>query len=122
MEEVQNQDLSRDSKYPGDPYAIKDAIKHIYEAHAERLSKESRENCARAKDIEEGKHQSPRALDMFTGGGSIPLEALRSGCDAYAAELTPVAVIIELVTLVYPTEIRQKAWWMKLENVSKMGD
>ena len=39
---------------------------------------------------------------MFAGGGAIPLEVLRLGCEAYALELNPVAHIIELCTLVYP--------------------
>src|SRR6266404_5397294 len=46
--------------------------------------------------------QPPLVLDMFAGGGSIPLEALRLGCESYAVELNPVAHIIELCTLVYP--------------------
>jgi adenine-specific DNA methylase len=53
-------------------------------------------------DIVEGRAPRPRVLDMFAGGGSIPLEALRLGCEAYALELNPVAHIIELCTLVYP--------------------
>src|SRR5207249_1720210 len=36
----------------------------------------------------EGK--APRVLDFFAGGGSIPLEALRLGCETYAVELNPV--------------------------------
>ena len=39
---------------------------------------------------------------MFAGGGAIPLEALRLGCEAHALDLNPVAHIIELCTLVYP--------------------
>jgi putative DNA methylase len=39
---------------------------------------------------------------MFAGGGAIPLEALRLGCEASALDLNPVAHIIELCTLVYP--------------------
>ena len=54
------------------------------------------------KDIEAGRAPRPRVLDMFAGGGSIPLEALRLGCEAYALDLNPVAHIIELCTLVYP--------------------
>ncbi|HRZ89709.1 MAG TPA: hypothetical protein P5117_09530, partial [Spirochaetia bacterium] len=38
----------------------------------------------------------------FAGGGAIPLEALRLGCEAYALDLNPVAHIIQLCTLVYP--------------------
>jgi putative DNA methylase len=35
---------------------------------------------------------SPIVADPFAGGGSIPLEALRLGCDSFAGELNPVAV------------------------------
>src|SRR5207249_4712102 len=53
-------------------------------------------------DIIAGRAPRPRVLDMFAGGGSIPLEALRLGCEAYALDLNPVAHIIQLCTLVYP--------------------
>ena len=33
-------------------------------------------------------------VDPFAGGGSIPLEALRLGCDAFASDLNPVACLI----------------------------
>ena len=33
----------------------------------------------------------PLVVDPFAGGGSIPLEALRLGCDAFASNLNPVA-------------------------------
>ena len=38
-------------------------------------------------------------VDPFAGGGSIPLEALRLGCDAFASDLNPVAVLINKVML-----------------------
>jgi putative DNA methylase len=44
----------------------------------------------------------PRVLDLFAGGGAIPLEASRLGCEATAIELNPVAHLIELGTLDYP--------------------
>lgn len=46
--------------------------------------------------------QRPKVLDMFAGGGAIPLEALRLGADAVALDLNPVAHLIQLCTLVYP--------------------
>jgi putative DNA methylase len=46
--------------------------------------------------------RAPRVLDMFAGGGSIPLEAARLGCESHALELNPVAHLVELATLVYP--------------------
>ena len=33
-------------------------------------------------------------VDPFAGGGAIPLEALRVGCDAFAGDLNPVACLI----------------------------
>lgn len=44
----------------------------------------------------------PKVLDLFAGGGAIPLETARLGCEAYALEYNPVAHVIELCTLVYP--------------------
>src|SRR5439155_27017365 len=38
--------------------------------------------------------EQPLVVDPFAGGGSIPLEALRIGCDAFASDLNPVACLI----------------------------
>ena len=38
-------------------------------------------------------------VDPFAGGGSIPLEALRLGCEASASDLNPVACLILKVML-----------------------
>ena len=35
--------------------------------------------------------EPPLVVDPFAGGGSIPLEALRLGCEAFASDLNPVA-------------------------------
>lgn len=43
--------------------------------------------------------ETPLVVDPFAGGGSIPLEALRLGCDAFASDLTPVACLILKVML-----------------------
>lgn len=37
---------------------------------------------------------TPRVGDAFCGGGSIPFEAARIGCDAYASDLNPVAALL----------------------------
>lgn len=69
-------------------------------------------------------------MDIFAGGGAIPLEALRLGCETYAVDLNPVAHIIELCTLVYPQKYGSKLalevekWgnWV-IENVrTEIGD
>ncbi len=41
----------------------------------------------------------PLVVDPFAGGGSIPLEALRVGCEAFASDLNPVACLILKVLL-----------------------
>lgn len=41
-------------------------------------------------------------LDLFAGGGAIPLEAQRLGCETTAVELNPVAHLIERCTLEFP--------------------
>jgi putative DNA methylase len=88
-------------KYPAQESYLEQARRHIIEAHAERLSAETGKPVT-ADDIAAGRAPRPKVLDMFAGGGAIPLEALRLGCDAYALDLNPVAHIIELCTLVYP--------------------
>jgi len=44
-------------------------------------------------------YEPPLVVDPFAGGGSIPLEALRVGCDAFASDLNPVACLILKVML-----------------------
>ena len=44
----------------------------------------------------------PVVLDPFSGGGSIPLEALRLGCETYANDYNPVAVLLLKCVLEYP--------------------
>lgn len=38
--------------------------------------------------------QRPRVGDTFSGGGSIPFEAARIGCDVYASDLNPIACML----------------------------
>jgi putative DNA methylase len=44
----------------------------------------------------------PKVLDPFSGGGAIPLEAMRLGCDVTAADINPVAWLVLRCTLEYP--------------------
>lgn len=41
----------------------------------------------------------PRVGDAFCGGGSIPFEAARLGCDAYGSDLNPVAAFLTWASL-----------------------
>jgi adenine-specific DNA methylase len=45
------------------------------------------------------REETPLVVDPFAGGGSIPLEALRLGCETFASDLNPVACLILKVLL-----------------------
>src|ERR1051325_1832716 len=49
--------------------------------------------------------RAPRVLDPFAGGGAIPLEAMRLGCEVSAADINPVAWFILKCTLEYPQKL-----------------
>jgi putative DNA methylase len=42
------------------------------------------------------KDAAPKVLDMFSGGGAIPLEAAHLGCVAHAVEYNPVAYLLTI--------------------------
>ncbi len=62
---------------------------------------------ARQRVLEANGGVPPKVLDPFAGGGAIPLEALRLGCEAYALDLNPVAYLILKATLEYPQRFGQ---------------
>lgn len=49
--------------------------------------------------------RAPRVLDPFAGGGAIPLEAMRLGCDVTAVDINPVAWFVLKCTLEYPQKL-----------------
>ena len=73
--------IARLASYSPDPKTVADAATRIKAEHDER---------------------APKVLDLFAGGGAIPLEAARLGCESHAVDYNPVAHLIELCTLVYP--------------------
>ncbi|MBS3907389.1 MAG: DUF1156 domain-containing protein [Syntrophaceae bacterium] len=54
--------------------------------------------------------KAPKVLDPFAGGGAIPLEAMRLGCDVTASDINPVAWLILKCTLDYPQQFAGKKW------------
>src|SRR5208283_4824512 len=64
------------------------------------------------------------------GGGSIPLEALRVGADAFASELNPVAVLLNKMILEYipkygqrlADEVRKWGGWIKEEAEKELAE
>ena len=49
--------------------------------------------------------RAPKVLDPFAGGGAIPLEAMRLGCEVTAMDINPVAWFILKCTLEYPQKL-----------------
>ncbi len=90
---------------PEDPIKkemIKELIRKI--SPWEQVSDGNSENIEKARALlkEQWGDTPPKIIDPFSGGGSIPLEALRLGCETYANDLNPVAVFIEKATLEWP--------------------
>lgn len=53
-----------------------------------------------ARELVKAAHANVQhVFDPFSGGGSIPLEALRLGCDATSSELNPVAWLLLKISL-----------------------
>jgi adenine-specific DNA methylase len=52
--------------------------------------------------------RAPKVLDPFAGGGAIPLEAMRLGCEATAIDINPVAWFVLKCTLEYPQKLAGK--------------
>lgn len=52
----------------------------------------------------------PRLLDPFAGGGAIPLEAMRLGCEVSASDLNPVAWFVLKCTLELPQRFAGERW------------
>ena len=57
---------------------------------------------ARQRILDCNDDKPPKLLDPFAGGGAIPLEALRLGCEVETSDLNPVAVLIRKGTVEYP--------------------
>lgn len=62
---------------------------------------------ARKLVLEANGGKAPRVIDCFAGGGAIPLEALRLGCETYAVDYNPVAVLINRAVSEYPQRFGQ---------------
>ena len=52
----------------------------------------------------------PKVLDPFSGGGSIPLEALRLGSETYANDYNPVATLMLKCAVEYPQKYSEKTY------------
>lgn len=96
------------------------------------------EYLATARAITQSAHEAlggqagtrPLVVDPFAGGGSIPLEALRVGADAFASDLNPIPVLLNKVVLEYipkygprlANEIRKWGEWINREAEKELTE
>lgn len=74
--------------------------------------------------------ERPVVLDMFAGGGAIPLEALRLGAQAVAVDINPVAHLIQRCCLEFPqrygarlrSEVKVWGEWVVAQTRSELAD
>ena len=64
----------------------------------------------------------PKVMDMFAGGGAIPLEAMRLGCEVIANDYNPVAWFILKCTLEYPQRLAGKTTPLPKLELSEQPD
>jgi len=76
---------------------------------------------ARKDILEANGGKPPKVLEPFGGGGAIPLEALRLGCEVYTGDYNPVAVLIQKCTLEYPQKFgRPEKRKIKTEHMGEV--
>jgi putative DNA methylase len=91
-----------------------------------------------ARSLTQSAHESlggepgtrPLVVDPFAGGGSIPLEALRVGADAFGSDVNPVAVLLNKVVLDYiprygqqlAHEVRTWGEWIKYKAAEQLKE
>ena len=62
---------------------------------------------------------TPRVLDMFGGGGTIPFEAKRLGLDSYSIDANQLSVFIQRCNMLYADNIDLKQAQIKIDTIGK---
>ena len=121
-----------------DPIALREALLNFIADFSNWDNSTKKEYLEIARALTQSAHEAlgglpgtrPLVVDPFAGGGSIPLEALRVGADAFASDLNPVAVLLNKVALEYipkygqklADEVRRWGEWIKVEAEKELGD
>jgi adenine-specific DNA methylase len=113
------QKLTSISAFSLQPLALRQALLDFIADFANWDNSTVREYLDTSRALTQAAHEAlggapgtrPLVVDPFCGGGSIPLESLRVGADAFASDLNPVPVLLNKVVLEYiprfaNTEIR----------------
>ena len=120
------QKLSSTSAFSLQPLALRSALLDFIADFANWDNSTVQEYLDTSRVLTQTAHESlggapgtrPLVVDPFAGGGSIPLEALRVGADAFASDLNPVPVLLNKVVLEYIPKYGQRL----ADEVRKWGD
>ncbi len=103
---------------------IKQAEKDFYSLSDRHLETEI--SKVKAKNLENAINafleKMPRVFDPFAGGGAIPLEAARLGCQSFGNDLNPVAHIIQKGSLEFPQKYGKPITYSKAEFIKIYGE
>jgi adenine-specific DNA methylase/O-acetyl-ADP-ribose deacetylase (regulator of RNase III) len=120
-----------------DPMVLRGALLDFIADFANWDNSTKKEYLETSRALTQSAHESlggapgtkPLVVDQFAGGGSIPLEALRVGADAFSSDLNPVAVLLNKVVLEYipkygqrlADEVRKWGEWIKQEAEKELA-
>ena len=132
------QKLTSTSAFSLQPLALRSALLDFIADFANWDNSTVREYLDTSRALTQAAHEAlggapgtkPLVVDPFAGGGSIPLEALRVGADAFASDLNPVAVLLNKVVLEYipkygqrlADEVRKWGKWIKQEAEAELAE
>ena len=102
---------------------IKKAETELYNYPNRHIETEEVKKLEKAKDdvIAAFLTKMPKVFDPFAGGGAIPLEAARLGCNSYGNDISPVAHIIQKGSCEFPQKYGKPITYNKDEFVTLYG-
>jgi len=103
---------------------IKRAETELYNYPNRHIETEEVKILEKAKDdaIAAFLAKMPKVFDPFAGGGAIPLEAARLGCNSYGNDINPVAHIIQKGSCEFPQKYGKPITYSRDEFVKIYGE
>lgn len=103
--------------------AIKDSENNLYNFPNRHIETDEVKALEKEKDdaIASFLAKMPKVFDPFAGGGAIPLEAARLGCNSYGNDLSPVAHIIQKGSCEYPQKYGKPIIYSKERFIAQYG-
>ncbi|MFZ5559146.1 MAG: DUF1156 domain-containing protein [Pseudomonadota bacterium] len=130
--------IQKDAGRPDDPIELRHALLDFIADFANWDNSTVKEYLDTSRALTQAAHEAlggapgtrPLVVDPFAGGGSIPLEALRVGADAFASDLNPIPVLLNKVVLEYipkyghrlADEVRKWGAWIKQEAEKELAE